>query len=274
MSLVDQGANPHAHIALYKRKFSADERDVAAESGAALPDGSFPIKNKGDLKNAISAYGRAKNKAAAKKKVRARVFCASMADVFEDHADVVEARKRLWGVIAETPWLNWQLLTKRPENIARFVPWGDSPPDNVWLGTTVENQECADERIPLLLQNKAVVRFLSCEPLLGLIGLKAWLGKDKVNWLITGGETGRGARPMPTEWVRHLRDQCASAGVPHFFKQQGDWAEDSAESPHHVDKREFVDLQGRRFVHLGNKYTGRLLDGREWNEFPVTGEVA
>lgn len=108
--------------------------------------------------------------------VPARVFCASMADVFEDHPQVAEPRERLWGLIAQTPWLHWQLLTKRIENVAAMAPWGEHWPVNVWLGTSVENQRWAETRIPILLSIPAHIRFLSCEPLLGPIDLSRWLG--------------------------------------------------------------------------------------------------
>ena len=111
------------------------------------------------------------NRDAERAGVPAKVFCASMADVFEDHPDVAEPRERLWGVIEATPWLQWQLLTKRPENVARMVPWGDEWPAHVLLGVSVENQRYADERIPRLLDVPAKVRFLSCEPLLGPVNL-------------------------------------------------------------------------------------------------------
>ncbi len=107
----------------------------------------------------------------------AKVFCASMADVFEDHPDVAAPRERLWGLIEATPWLIWQLLTKRPENIAPMVPWGGGWPPHVWVGTSVENQRYADERIPVLVSAAALarIRFLSCEPLLGPVDLSPWL---------------------------------------------------------------------------------------------------
>jgi len=109
------------------------------------------------------------NRDAERAGIPAKVFCASMADVFEDHPDVAAPRERLWGVIEATPWLTWQLLTKRPENIARMVPWGSEWPPHVWVGTSVENQRYADERIPVLVSAavQARIRFLSCEPLLG-----------------------------------------------------------------------------------------------------------
>lgn len=111
------------------------------------------------------------NRDAEKAGVPAKVFCASMADVFEDHPDVAESRERLWDVIDATPWLRWQLLTKRPENVKGMAPWGDDWPENVWLGTSVETQRFADQRIPVLLSIPAKTRFLSCEPLLGPLNL-------------------------------------------------------------------------------------------------------
>lgn len=161
------------------------------------------------------------NKAAAKEGVRKRVFCASMADVFEGRADLEPWRARLWKLIEATPWLDWLLLTKRPENVGAMVPWGASWPTNVWLGTTVENAEWAAKRIPALLQQPAAIRFLSCEPLLGPIDLSPWL--DEINWVIVGGESGHNARLMDPRWACALRDQCVAAGVNFFFKQWGDW---------------------------------------------------
>lgn len=119
-----------------------------------------------------------------------RVFCASMADVFEDHPDVVEARKRLWDLIDATPWLHWQLLTKRPENVASMAPWGADWPENVWLGTSVENQRWAETRIPHLLAAPAKTRFLSCEPLLSELDLSQWLEN------LHGAAPESGGRPL------------------------------------------------------------------------------
>jgi protein gp37 len=136
------------------------------------------------------------------------VFCASMADVFETNASMPlddwreELHERL---IQKTPCQNWQLLTKRPENIAPFYN-GREIPFNVWLGTSVENQECAETRIPHLLKNDAPVRFLSCEPLLGPLDLRPWL--SEINWVIVGGESGGRWREMNPDWVRSIRDQC------------------------------------------------------------------
>lgn len=110
---------------------------------------------------------RAWDAVAGDKKVRQRVFCASMADVFEERRDLDPTRERLWRLIEVTPNLDWQLLTKRPQAVKRIAPWGDDWPSNVWLGTTVEDQDRANLRLPLLLSIPAKVRFLSCEPLIG-----------------------------------------------------------------------------------------------------------
>lgn len=219
----------------------------------------------------------------------ALVFCASLADVFEDRPELVEPRARLFDLIEATPHLIWQLLTKRPQHVVDMVPgpwlrglW----PENVWIGTTVEDQQRAVERIPRLLEVPAPVRFLSCEPLLNRVFVEPWLphpvpclcgaqlppqyrwngyetewphvvcaacdalcvededddgpiiafhepdadrddppafrGSTRgVEWVICGGESGPGHRPLDVDHARQLRDQCAAAGVPYFFKQHG-----------------------------------------------------
>lgn len=203
---------------------------------------------------------------------RSRVFCASLADVFEGNetlpigdsrAVVASARERLFQLIDKTPNLDWLLLTKRPQNIHTLMPlrWRDAGmyPDNVWLGTSVEDQKTADERIPHLLNTPAAVRFLSVEPLLGPIDFSGdwwcescqarlsggrvtfeercdadgskveWAsvlgnqpeGDCGIDWVIVGGESGPNARPMHVDWVRSIRDQCVEAGVPVFVKQLG-----------------------------------------------------
>ena len=109
---------------------------------------------------------------------RRRVFCASMADVFEDHPALPPERAKLWPLVEATPWLDWLLLTKRIENVAGMLPWGDSWPGNVWIGTSVENQEWAEKRIPVLLHLPAIVRFVSCEPLIGPVDLRKIIARD------------------------------------------------------------------------------------------------
>jgi len=161
--------------------------------------------------------------------------------------------------------------------------------EHVWLGVSVENQEQADKRIPLLLQTPATVRFLSCEPLLGDIDIQPWLfseydryciddrfgvpanaNRSKIDWVIVGGESGHGARPMQPQWARSLRNQCQDAGTPFFFKQWGDfkpcsYCATSGRNPTISHCIMCHDLNGRR---VGKKAAGRLLDGREWNEVP------
>jgi len=169
---------------------------------------------------------------------RHRVFCSSLADVFEDRPELVEWRTELFALIALTPHLDWLLLTKRPENLARMLParnlrpWSAEGWPNVWLGTTVEDQQRANERIPALLEVDAVVRFLSMEPLLEAVDLGYWLDEDRngfrwrdgnaVQWLIIGGESGHGARSFHTEWARDLVEQARGAGVAPFVKQMGE----------------------------------------------------
>lgn len=173
------------------------------------------------------------NAAAERKGVQRRVFCSSMCDVFEDHPTIDAERERLWPIIRATPNLDWQILTKRPERIAANLPadWGEGYP-NVWLGTSVESQEYADERIPHLVAIPAAVRFLSCEPLLGPLTFRwaSWNpvinanhldGLRQLHWLIIGGESGPGARPCGVEWIRTIIAECDEARVACFVKQLG-----------------------------------------------------
>lgn len=212
------------------------------------------------------------NTEAASAGVRRRVFCASMADVFENRPDLAPLRERLWKLIAETPALDWLLLTKRPERALKSVPWGAKWPANVWAGVTAENQRWALKRIPLLLDLPAAVRFLSCEPLLGPLDLGTWLtGARRVDWVIAGGESGHNARPMNPEWARQLRNQCLAASVPFHFKQWGHWRPDyPAAAP--ARRRVVVEGVGGRvvtLVQLGKHAAGRDLDGRTWDELPT-----
>ena len=150
--------------------------------------------------------------------VRYRVFVASLADVFDNHKSILPTwRRELWSLIKSCPDLDFLMLTKRPQNIVRFLPddWGDGYP-NVWLGTTAENQKEWDRRWPHLAKVPARVRFFSCEPLLGPIEMR---GAGKLHWMITGGENGTNYRPVEADWFRLLRDQCAEMNVPFLFKQ-------------------------------------------------------
>lgn len=180
------------------------------------------------------------NSDAAAAGVRRRVFCASLADVFDDKADHI--RGELWRVIEATPHLDWLLLTKRPQNIADRLPtaadgcsnWGLDGWPNVWLGITAENQIEYDRRWPSLAEIPAAVRFLSCEPLLSEINLHDLVCRkigtsgccplclNLIDWVIAGGESGHGARMMNPAWALQLAGQCVGPGAPAFyFKQAG-----------------------------------------------------
>lgn len=164
------------------------------------------------------------NRKAEKDGQRRRVFCASLADVFDDRVPW-QWRKDLWTLICDTPWLDWLILTKRPENFADMLP-GNFPEGmpNVWLGVTVENKETAKKRIPVLLNTPASHRFLSCEPLLEDIApserIYDWLD-GLINLVIVGGESGGSARMMQDQWAEHLLQQCRRDRVPFFMKQMG-----------------------------------------------------
>ena len=150
---------------------------------------------------------------------RHRVFCASLADVYEDNDQLVEWRNELLDLIVATPNLDWLVLTKRPENVAAFSHF--VIPENMWIGTSVENQEYADKRIPELLKVDARIKFLSVEPQLGEVDIRKYLGKKLVNWVIVGGESGSDCRPFDPDWARLIRDQCEDARIPFFMKQLG-----------------------------------------------------
>jgi len=194
---------------------------------------------------------------------RRRVFCASLADVFDNEVDP-GWRSNLLRLILDTPALDWLLLTKRIGNVTPMLAeiagdlqlvahhaWTGALPPNVWLGITVVNQAEADRDVPKLLWTPAAVRFLSVEPMLGAINLRCidvdgdheihpLTGTTEcvdetdeeapdlrgLDWVICGGESGPKARPMHPDWARSLRDQCASAGVPFLFKQWGEWGPD------------------------------------------------
>lgn len=159
------------------------------------------------------------NKAQAKKNDLAFVFSGSMCDIFEDRQDLNDARKKLWDTIDKTPWLIWLLLTKRPENIPLLMPLSVRTLSTVWLGVSVENQDHI-ERIDIMndiYTNGA--KFISAEPLLGPIDFGESLAR--VDWVIAGGESGRGSRPMDPDWARSILTQCRTYDVSFFMKQLG-----------------------------------------------------
>lgn len=211
-----------------------------------------------------------------------RVFVCSMGDLFHENVpDKFIAA--MFGVMAACPHHTFMVLTKRPARMGRWFSWIEKegaatarfnceapsalwtlhaammcarqyeaaargavvnwPPPNVWLGVTVENQRTACERIPPLLQTPAAVRFVSCEPLLGLVDLSGpALGPLGLDWVIVGAETGPGARPMNPDWARSIRDQCKEAGMSFFMKKLSK----NAPIPDDLMIREFPEQEGER----------------------------
>jgi len=185
------------------------------------------------------------------------IFVNSMSDLF--HKDVPDDFiARVFDTMERASWHKFQLLTKRAERLARwtqqhyvdgagYVNGRRRWPKNVWAGVSVESQDHVD-RIDYLVHVPADIRFLSVEPLLGPVKIKA-AHLRKIQWVIVGGESGPKARPMDPDWARDVRDQCQAAEVPFFFKQWG-----------------MFDSRGRR---RSKKASGRVLDGKTWNEMPV-----
>jgi len=236
-----------------------------------------------------------------------KVFTCSWSDWFHQQAD--EWRADAWDIVRQRPDLIFQIVTKRTERIADCLPpdWGDGWP-NVWLIATVENQHWADIRIPQLLSVPAHVRGLSIEPMLGPIDLgfnRIWCRDCKkfhrqvtwneaspcfrgeaylqhmIDWVITGGETGPGARPWHPDWRRDIHQQCTDYGVAYFHKQHGDWIPVDHYDP--FTHGEDSDRYEHRFLYTSEnneacglptscfrvgRNSGRMLDGREWSEFP------
>jgi protein gp37 len=238
-------------------------------------------------------------------------FVNSMSDLF--HENVPDAWiDRIFAVMALCPQHTFQVLTKRAERMREYCrphagTWCPTekqkplfsneilrdlgiarvgPLPNVWLGVSTERQQEADERIPHLIRTPAAVRFISAEPLLGPIDLTVpdialgchTAGFPDLDWIIVGGESGRGARPMNPAWVRSLRDQCADAGVAFFFKQWGEFVDGYADlrlPPNsNVERTRVRDDQVHHWsdtvasIRVGKKAAGRLLDGIEHNAMP------
>lgn len=256
---------------------------------------------------------------------RKMIFVCAHGDLFHESVpdDWID---RVFAVMALCPQHTFQVLTKRAGRMRDYftqddgfgrwgyiehrakqmfriprgktlAPYGGRNLPNVWLGVSVEDQRRADERIPDRLATPAAVRFVSAEPLLGPVKLPAGLG-----WVIVGGESGPGARPMHPDWARSLRDQCAAAGVPFFFKQWGEWLEADQFFERIERGPAFIAVDGRRWrpsrplnfedaarlakicghpceqhsdgsthFRLGKGRAGALLDGREWREMPGHG---
>ncbi len=204
---------------------------------------------------------------------RPRVFCASMADVFEDREELIPHRQRLFDLIEETPNLDWLLLTKRPQNVSRLARWDSEWPYNVWLGTTVELQTRAEELLPYLEAVPAKVRFISAEPLLGPLSIEHWL-ETTIDWVITGGESGPRARPASPQWFTGLHAQCMRHETAFHFKQWGDWAPgDGVNLPAKKRIRQQTVEDGTVMLRVGKKSAGRTLGGAEWDQLPIARRV-
>ena len=232
------------------------------------------------------------------------IFACAHTDLF--HPDVnLEWIDRIWSVMLKANHHRYQVLTKRPERMYRYVrqtiDGRGRVPQHIWLGTSAEDQATAQERIPWLIETPAAVRFASLEPLIGPLDLRQIVANGRVgsalevgglNWVIAGGESGPRARPMGLPWARKLRDQCNQAGVAFHFKQWGEWGEwlqlgagnmqwKQASSMtarlFRVDEPLFggrwfptCDLAGSYYVRVGRKAAGRLLDGRTHEELPAS----
>jgi protein gp37 len=259
-----------------------------------------------------------------------KVFLDSMSDLFH-HNIPFEYVDKVFAVMALTPQHIYQILTKRPERMAEYMTSSPTqrierhlltihqtiplnqrvhgygkprwPLPNVWLGTSVENQAAADERIPHLLKCPAAVRFLSCEPLVGPVNFASVpeeIDEDArfakrtlhgIHWVIVGGESGSKATPMHPDWARSLRDQCEQADVLFFFKQWGEYAPlskqhlklthsmfpdgstiawGSSESKDLIKAMSSQDYDTlSAYSKVGKHHSGRLLDGKEHNEYPT-----
>ncbi|WP_131787331.1 DUF5131 family protein [Protofrankia symbiont of Coriaria ruscifolia] len=287
-------------------------------AGRLRPMGSAKYQTDGDPRTSGPGFGVAVHPDVLDLPCRWRtprlVFVNSMSDLF--HARVpTEFIARVFAVMADTPQHTYQVLTKRSRRLARLageLPW----PPNVWMGVSVEDQAAAEARVPDLCRVPAAVRWVSAEPLLGPVDLTRWLlpagrlcGPDRltpadlrvvrefaaevtgwrgVDWVVAGGESGAGddVRPMHPAWVRGLRDQCQTAGVPFFFKQWGEWVPE-AQNPAALSRRtagfaRYVEVDGRTrparygargqavtVQRVGKKAAGRRLDGRTWDEMPA-----
>ena len=203
------------------------------------------------------------NRKAEREGVRRRVFCASLCDVF-DHEAPAGARADLWDLIRKCPALDWQLLTKRPENIAQYLPpdWGHCGWENVWLGTTTEDQAAYDKRWPILSDVPAEIRFISYEPAIGPLTTDSCTTAP--NWVIIGGESGNGARTMNPQWARHLAAECGFLSIPVFHKQWGTYRSNPLvfEQGKNRVAAEYLDPPS-------NGKGGGLLDGRLLRMFPA-----
>lgn len=195
---------------------------------------------------------------------RRRVFCASLADTFDNQVPT-EWRADLWTLIRDTPRLDWLILTKRPQNIRRMLPddWGDGWA-NVWLGATAEDEQHYRQRWPVLSDVPAVIRFISYEPAIGPLGPLDTNGLVP-DWLIFGGESGAAARPTDPAWARRTLNQCRKHGTAFLLKQWGTWQNNPlcVEQGLQTKQAKQLDPHGKG---------GKMLDGQIYHQYPQEGD--
>lgn len=302
--------NCYAVLEVHRKGFNPNEKIRTAFEGLTTRKGS---------KNALKWNGKVRclpqrlDWPVTRFKKPSKIFVTSMGDLFHDDVPD-EFLIQVFKVMEATPQHTYQVLTKRAENMYRFInkkaqklaEWKQWPLPNVWLGVSTENQWAADKRIPWLVSTKAAIRFLSCEPLLGPVDLRnvkdigdlgdgdhtyidvlageygsrghktifsfGMANRRKIDWVIAGGESGPKARLMQTDWARKLRDDCRYSRTKFLFKQHGDWypLASADEASQYPTKRMTDD---HRFVKVGKKVAGRLLDGRTWDEMPEIKEL-
>jgi protein gp37 len=235
-------------------------------------------------------------------------FVNSMSDLGHENLSD-DAIARVWGVMRAANHHDYQVLTKRPARLRRFLGSKTAQDliaaetarhrrslmerDSIWIGTSVENQTAADERIPELMHTPAAIRFLSVEPLLGMTSIRRVIeselrnGGGRIHWVIVGGESGPGARPMHPTWARQIRDECEVLGITFFFKQIGSWHWKSHDSVGRgasqalmpngtllsTEQRPWPD-DAQPIIFGRKKEGGRHLDGKLYNEMPLSDLLA
>lgn len=223
-----------------------------------------------------------------------RIFVCSMTDLCHEMIND-NFIARTFEVMLSARQHTFQVLTKRAGRMAimirKMMFYG--PPSHIWLGVSVEDQKTADERIQILLETPAAVRWISAEPLLAPIDLLDYLPifplkmpkenmPPSIDWVVVGGESGPRARPMHPDWARSIRDQCQMAGVPFFFKQWGEWIPsdevpssyaDTYSSKRHGSRNQCRVVGDMLLVKAGKKAAGRILDGKTWDEYPKNKEA-
>lgn len=241
------------------------ERMAKRLRGMSLPQYQDVVDKNGWTGKTMFSYGHLPKKPSL-------VFVSSMGDFFHESVSD-QMLSNAFSVMCENQQHTFILLTKRPERMLNYINQHlRSLPNKLWCGVTVCNQEEADKKIPVLLDVWSNVRLVSIEPMLGPVDLyrggfgfleqiksPQGIQHEKLDWVICGGESGPGARPIKPEWVRQIRDQCVEAGVPFHFKQWG------GHIPKSMEEKMSLYLAGYSLV---DKNGGTILDGRRWKEFP------